>query len=139
MFRDNSGRSPGYGIHAMRAVATTTNGPAREGGAVRGRKLSVEIVAQHLRARRVAQLAHRLRLDLADALARHAVHLADLVERAWLAVGEPEAQLHHTGLPLGEGLQHGLQLVLQQRERHRVDRDDGLGVLDEVAELRVAL
>ena len=32
-----------------------------------------------------------------------------------------------------------MQLLLQERERHRVGRDDGLGVLDEVAELAVAV
>ena len=85
------------------------------------------------------QLAHRLRLDLADALARDAVDLADLVQRARLAVGETEAQLDHAGLALGQRLQHRLELVLQQRERHRVDGDDRLGVLDEVTELAVAL
>ena len=61
----------------------------------------VEVVAQHLRARRVAQLRHRLRLDLADALAGHAVDLADLVERAGLAVSEAEPEPYDPGLALG--------------------------------------
>ena len=87
----------------------------------------------------MAQLRHRLRLDLADALPGHAVDLADLVERARLAVGEAEPEPDHAGLPLGERLQHLLELVLQQRERDRVDRDDRLGVFDEVTELAVAL
>ena len=41
---------------------------------------SVEVIAQYLGAARVTQLRHRLGLDLADALARDAVDLADLVE-----------------------------------------------------------
>jgi transposase InsO family protein len=42
----------------------------------------VEVVAQCLRAGRVAQLGHRFGLDLADSLAGHAVDLADLVQGA---------------------------------------------------------
>jgi len=60
------------------------------------------------------QLRHGLGLDLADALPGHAVDLADLVERAWLPVGEPEPQPYDTGFALGQRLQHGLQLILQQ-------------------------
>src|SRR3712207_1415828 len=47
---------------------------------------SVEVVAEHLGARRVAQLRHRLGLDLTDPLAGHAVDLADLVQGLGLAV-----------------------------------------------------
>ena len=87
----------------------------------------------------MAQLAHRLGLDLADPLAGHAVDLADLVERLGLAVGEAEAHRDHAGLALGERVEHRVQLLLQQREAHRVGRDDRLGVLDQVTELAVAV
>src|SRR3954451_3566834 len=72
------------------------------------RRPSVEVVAQHLGATRVTQLAHRLGLDLPDPLAGDAVDLADLVQGARLAVGEPEAQLDYAGLALGQRLQHRL-------------------------------
>src|SRR4051794_35501286 len=85
-------RSPG----ASPAPDTTTAPGPELGG--RRRERLVQVVAQDLRARRVAQLRHRLRLDLTDALARHAVDLADLVEGARLAVGEAEAQADHAGL-----------------------------------------
>src|SRR5206468_1555437 len=49
-------------------------------------RTSVEVVAQDLRAAGVAQLRHRLGLDLTDPLAGHAVDLADLVEGLGLAV-----------------------------------------------------
>src|SRR5689334_19887537 len=39
---------------------------------------SIEVVAQDLRPRGVAQLRHRLRLDLADPLPGHTVDLSDL-------------------------------------------------------------
>src|SRR5882757_6678160 len=98
----------------------------------------VQVVAQHLRTAGVPQLRHRLRLDLADPLAGHAVDLADLVEGTGLAVGEAEPQPHHACLALGERLEHRLQLILKQRERHRVHGHHGLGVFDEVTELAVA-
>src|SRR3954447_6942245 len=99
----------------------------------------VEVVPEDLGPARVAQLGHRLRLDLPDPLTRDPVDLADLVEGARLAVGETEAQADDAGLPLRQRLQHAGQLVLHEREADRVDRHDGLGVLDEVAELAVAL
>ena len=46
----------------------------------------------------MAQLAQRLRLDLADALAGDAELAADLLERAAAAVFEAEAQLQHLAL-----------------------------------------
>src|SRR4051794_28532462 len=100
---------------------------------------SVEVVAQDLGTAGMAQLGHGLGLDLPDAFAGDAVHLADLVECAGLTVGESEPQPHHAGLALGQRFEHRLQLVLQQRERHRVHGHHGLTVLDEVAELAVAL
>src|SRR5262249_50687531 len=71
----------------------------------------VEVVPQHLGARRVAQLRHGLGLDLADPLAGDAVDLADLVEGLGLAVREAEPHGHHAGLALGEGVQHRVQLL----------------------------
>ena len=43
------------------------------------------------------------------------------------------------GLALGQGVEQALQLLLQHREAHRIRRHDRLGVLDEVAELAVAV
>src|SRR5689334_15915788 len=61
---------------------------------------SVQVVAQHLRSRRVAQLRHRL--DLADPLAGDPVDLPDLVQRPRPAVREAEPQPHDTGLALAQ-------------------------------------
>ena len=85
----------------------------------------------------MAQLRHGLGLDLADSFAGDPVHLPDLIEGAWLAIGEAEPQPHHACLALRQRLEHRLQLILQQRERDGVDGHDGFGVLDEVAELAV--
>ena len=61
----------------------------------------VQVIAQDLGAGRVAQLHHRLGLDLADPLPGNPVDLADLVESLGLAVGQAEPHRDHPGLPLG--------------------------------------
>src|SRR5665811_2258979 len=91
--------------------------------AARDPVMSVEVVPEDLGAARVAQLRHRLGLDLADPLAGHAVDLPDLVERLRLAVGEAEPHRDHSGLALGERVEHRMELLLEQREAHRVGRD----------------
>src|SRR2546423_4504249 len=101
--------------------------------------LLVEVVAERLGAGGVAQLGHRLVLDLSDPLPGDPVDAADLVPCAWLAIGEAKTQSNNAGLALGQGGQHGLELLLQQREGERVHRVHGLGVFDEVAELGVTL
>src|SRR5215831_2952150 len=73
----------------------------------------VEVVPQHLGARRVAELRHGLRLDLPDPLAGHAVHLADLIQRLGLAIGQPEPHPDHARLTLGQRAEHRLELLLQ--------------------------
>ena len=72
----------------------------------------VQVVPEDLRPGRVSQFRHRLRLDLADALAGDPVDLADLVQGARLTVGQAEPQPHHARLALGQRLQDLLQLVL---------------------------
>jgi hypothetical protein len=56
-----------------------------------------EVVAEPTTAQWFTQLVHGLGLDLADPLAGDAVHLADLVQGAWLAVGEAEAEPDDAG------------------------------------------
>src|SRR5207302_3886638 len=65
----------------------------------RRRRLALfEVVAQLLAADRVTELGEGLRLDLANALARHTELLANLLERSRLAVVEPEAHAHDLAL-----------------------------------------
>ena len=75
---------------------------------------SVEVVAQHLRTARVAQLRHRLRLDLPDALARHAVDLADLVECLGLAVLQTLSEREDGVVRLRFGLTDGQPRTLDE-------------------------
>src|SRR5690606_33145477 len=100
---------------------------------------SFEVVPQGLRTTRMTQLRHRLGLDLADALARHPESVTDLVERLGLAVAETEAHTDDTRLPLGERIQQLLELALEHREAHGIGGHDRFGVLDQVAELAVAV
>src|SRR6202035_5252969 len=87
----------------------------------------------------MAQLAQGLRLDLADALAGDVEGAPHLLERVLGAVADAEAHLEHQLLARRQGLQHLAGLVLQVGEDHRLDRRDGVLVLDEVAEMRVLL
>ena len=70
------------------------------------RSSSVQKILELLAAGGVAQLAQRLRLDLADALTGDIELLADLLKRAGTAVLDAEAQLEHLLLTRGERAQH---------------------------------
>ena len=62
---------------------------------------SVQVVAQGLGVGGVAQFGHGLVFDLSDALSCYSVDVADFIERAWLAVDEPESQPDYVGFSLG--------------------------------------
>ena len=55
----------------------------------------LQVIPEFLAAGRVAELAQRLGLDLADALSGHPEPLADLFQRALVAVDQPKPQLQH--------------------------------------------
>src|ERR1700694_1254947 len=63
----------------------------------------LEVGAKFLRAPRLAELVQCPGLDLPDALAGHTQTLADLLERPFLVVEEPEAQLEYASFVWGEG------------------------------------
>src|SRR6478736_3344107 len=94
-------------------------------------------VAELPAAGRVAKLAERDRLDLADALARETELLGHFLERAGVPVLETEAQRQDTALSAVERVEHGLDLLAEHGLRRRVVRGDGTCVLDEVTEERV--
>src|SRR5204863_10168373 len=87
----------------------------------------------------VAQLAERLGLDLADALARDREILADLFERVLAAVAQAEAHLDDLLLARSQGLEQGLGLVLEVDVDHGLGGGDHVAVLDEVPQMRVLL
>src|SRR5207253_3201613 len=97
----------------------------------------LQVIAELLRPRWMAQLAERLGLDLPDALPRHPEPLPHLLQRPLVSVDQPEAQLQHTAFAGGEGVEDVLYLVVEQRQRRRVGGGDRLFVLDEVAEVGV--
>src|SRR3954470_9363663 len=92
-----------------------------------------------LGAARVAQLAQRLRFDLADALARDLEVLADFLERVVALLADAEAHAQDLLFARRQRRQHLAGLL---GEVHRDDgvrrRDDAL-VLDEVAQVRIFL
>src|SRR5687767_7190673 len=84
--------------------------------------LGVEETVQLPNARRMAHLAQRLCLDLADALARHLELLADFLECAAVAVDKAEPQRKDPALALGERIQNIDDLFAEQRVRGHVVR-----------------
>src|SRR5699024_3795975 len=81
--------------------------------AIGSSRISVQVVPQYLRARRVAQFTHGLGFDLANTLPRHAVNLPDLVKRFGLTVGQTEPHRYDAGLAFGQRTEHRVQLLLQ--------------------------
>src|SRR6185436_16876169 len=70
--------------------------------------------AQRLHAGRRGQLAQRLGLELADALARQSDDAADLLEVARVLAVEPEAQLEDQALALAQAGQALAQPLVTQ-------------------------
>src|SRR5689334_15749506 len=74
----------------------------------------LEVVAQLLAARWVAELPQGLRLDLADALARDHELTAHFLEGAAAAIVQAEAQLEHLSLAHSQAVQDVHHLLFQQ-------------------------
>ena len=85
------------------------------------------------------QLPQRLRLDLADAFAGDRELLADFLQRVVGVHAYAEAHAQDAFLARGEGREHPRHGFLQIRLDRGVDRDDGVLVLDEIAEVAVFL
>ena len=83
----------------------------------------------------MTKLGKGLRLDLADPLPGHAELPPHFFQRPGMSVDQSEAKLDHLLLAFGQRVQDRLQLLLQEDEAGRVDRHDGLGVLDEISEM----
>src|SRR5205809_5639117 len=105
----------------------------------RPRVLLFQVVLQLAAPARVTQLAQRLRLDLADPLARDVELAAHLFERACPSVLETEAQLKHPALATGQSFEDALHLLLEELVRRRVRWRERLVVGDEVTEVAVLL
>src|SRR3954447_956693 len=87
----------------------------------------------------MAQLAERVRLDLADSLPGEAELVADLFQRSGPTIVEPEPEPDDALLAALEAVEDLGDLLLEHLVRHRVEGRDRVLVLDERAELRVAL
>src|SRR5439155_4776275 len=96
--RPDGAAYPASGFRSACAGTRTAVGGFRGAGAGTRPKRLLQVVAQLLRAGWMAQLAERLGLDLADALTRDAEPLADLFQRALVAVDQPESQLQYAPL-----------------------------------------
>src|SRR5262249_17241427 len=84
---------------------------------------------------RMLELAQRLGLDLADALARHRELLAGPLKRVVGVPADAQAPAHHRLLAWRERRQHARRRLAQVRLDRGIDRQDRVLVLDEVAEV----
>src|SRR5690349_20528272 len=125
--------APGLAFHNARATVLTSSsncsaslsisapnaaGPAKEPAAAS----VLDEAAQPLAPARVAQLAQRLSLDLADALAGDLEVLAHLFQRVVGLLADAEAHAQHLLLARGERGQHLAGLLGQVHRDHRVRR-----------------
>src|SRR5215467_11129233 len=85
------------------------------------------------------ELAQRLGLDLADALARDRELVADLFQRVVLVHADAEAHAEYTLLPRRERGERARGGLAQVRLNGGVDRQDRVLVLDEIAEVGILL
>src|SRR5215472_10918801 len=85
------------------------------------------------------ELAQRLGLDLADALARHRELVADLFQRVVLVNADAEAHADYTLLARRERGERARRGLAQVRLDGGVDRQDRVLVLDEIAEVGILL
>src|SRR5205085_7111262 len=131
------GLAPGPAKPQAAGVPKKNRRSLRTGGGVSPAERAVEEALELAAADGVLQLAHRLGLDLADALARHLEDPAHLLQRVGVAVAQAVAQLDDLALAVGQRLEHLLDLVLEHLLRRRLHRRLDAVVLDEVAEVAV--
>src|SRR5206468_9732794 len=91
------------------------------------------------RAAGVLQLAERLRLDLADSLARHRELLPDFLQRVIGVHADAEAHAQNPLLAWGEARQDARHRLLEVGLDRRVNGNDRVFVLDEVTKVAVLL
>src|SRR5215211_6156739 len=103
------------------------------------RSALVEEAAQHAAAARVLELAQRLGLDLANALAGHRELLADFFQRVVGVHADAEAHAQHALLARRQRRQHPRRALAQIALDGGLERDHRVLVLDEVAEMRILL
>src|SRR5438105_4795138 len=99
----------------------------------------VQKAAQLARAAGVLELAQRLGLDLADALARDGELLADLFQSMVGIHADAEAHAQHALLAWGQRRQNARGGLPQIRLNGRIDREERILVLDEIAKMAILL
>ena len=107
--------------------------PAASGG------LAADVAPEHVAPPLLAELAERLLLDLADALARELVLLADLLQRHRRLAPDPEVEPRDLGLARAQRRERALDVGPDARVHHRVVGPGARGVLDHVEQAPVVV
>src|ERR1035441_3173460 len=124
-------RSPGFKVNPSRTTMFMTESRAL------GDRCRFEEALEFAPAGRVAQFAQGLGLDLADAFAGDLVLLADLLQRARIAVIQAIAELQDSALALRQAIEHFAQAALKQVKAGDLAWVLGGPVFDQVAEMRL--
>src|SRR6185437_10763897 len=132
------------GMGACRGAGESKKNPRTEPGVSEmsfapSAALRIQEAAQLAAAARMLELAERLRLDLADALAGDRELLADLFQRVVGVHADAEAHAQHALLAGGERSQDAGRGLAQIGLDGGIERQDGVLVLDEVAEMAILL
>src|SRR5262249_8003199 len=122
-----------------RAALLSAGGHGRAFTRHRAAASIIQKAPQLARPARVLELAQRLGLYLADALARHRELLADLFQRVVGVHADAEAHTQHALLARRQGREHAGRGFAQVRLDGGVDRQYRVLVLDEIAEGRILL
>src|SRR5215472_4152487 len=99
----------------------------------------VEEGSEYPRSARVLQLAKRLGLDLADALASDRERVAYFLQRMVAGHSEAEPHANNALLAGGEGCQDFGDRIAQARLDHRIDRLDRIFIFNKVAKAGILL
>src|SRR5262252_5124563 len=126
-------------IIGARALTTISPGSAGRNFFESVEALIIQKAAQLAAAAGVLELAQRLGLYLADALARHRELLADLFQRVVGIHADAEAHAQHALFAWRQGRQHAGRSLAQIGLNRGVDRQDRVLVLDEIAEMGILL
>src|SRR5664280_2824764 len=87
----------------------------------------------------MTQLSQRLGFDLPNAFAGDVVHLADFLQRALVAVHQPEAHFENLSFALGQCGQDVPELFLQETVAGHIGGVLGALVLDEITDADICL
>src|SRR5699024_8864759 len=104
-----------------------------------GASFLIQIISQFSAAARMPELAERLRLNLTDTLSRDIELFSHFLQGAGPSVVHAKTKPEHLLLPVCQGIQHLVQLLLEKCGSCRLRRNRHIVILDEISQMAVLL